>query len=256
MVKKTILYGIMCVLLIGMLGCNVNNDKEKKASESTSVVKLTQRQKSILKDEGLATNYEELTYSQKQGIMAIEDMLIYLENKYDKEFKYLKYISPDNMENEKERLRACAVGGDPKVDSFDVCRTENGFEDNYMLVALRDDYTDYIKGLIVKELNYDKLKVFSDIYTTELEEIPQDKDSYKSNVSSWKGVYIYVSDISDDEIMRHCKIIENMLKRENIRYDCDVVFLKKDVLDKISVSNYSDYFQPDYCIERYTIKVD
>ncbi len=256
MVKKTILYGIMCVLLIGMLGCNVNNDKEKKASESTSVVELTQRQKSILKDEGLATNYEELTYSQKQGIMAIEDMLIYLENKYNKEFKYLKYISPDNIENERERLRACDVGGDPIVDSFDVYRTENGFEDNYMLVALRDDYTDYISGLIIKELNYDKLKVFSDIYITELSEIPSNKEKYKTDVVSWKCVFIYLPAGDDNMIATYCENLEKMLKMQKIQYECNVVFLKDDILEEITIHNYTEYLLPKNYVKKYTIKVD
>ena len=56
-------------------------------------VKLTERQKKILRDEGLPEEYDRLTDSQKNAIVKIESALSYLEETYEDEFEYTGYVS-------------------------------------------------------------------------------------------------------------------------------------------------------------------
>lgn len=90
MYKK--LFIIIGILLI-LSGCEdkeiINSDIETR--EKIEEVVLTKRQKFILKSEDLSTNYKELTTTQQSAIKNVEELLTYLENKYQISFSYSLY---------------------------------------------------------------------------------------------------------------------------------------------------------------------
>lgn len=183
-------------------------------------------------------------------------MLTAVEKKYNRSFSYDGYVQKGPLEY--EHLIAYPSDGDPQTDSFEVRKVEgeNGteYEDDYMLVAIRDDYTEYVEELIVSSLDNEHIKVFADIYTTELSAIPTDKKEYNENVSSWKGVFIYCS--NNDEMSRDTEIIQQLLENENLRYDCDIIFLKEDVIDKLTEYNYTEYITSDCYVKKEKIRID
>ena len=79
-------------------------------------VELTQRQKDLLEYLGLPTEYDELTDSQKNAVTSIEDMLTYLEDKYEKSFSYLSYAAAGVLEE--EHLEAYPSQGDLTAQYF------------------------------------------------------------------------------------------------------------------------------------------
>ena len=82
--KKIKVMSIVVVfnIMIGVCGCSMVNVELTGDTKSTSNVKssastksnviLNERQKSILAEEGLSTDYNELTWTQKEAIVAIE----------------------------------------------------------------------------------------------------------------------------------------------------------------------------------------
>lgn len=251
--RKSCFLCMLLLLLMAVGGCAVN--KNDHAETAGAVVngsqELSQRQKEILEEQGLSADANELTAWQLRSITAIEDMLLYLEEKYDRSFDYVGYIPAGNLE--KETLRACLSGVGPQTDSFDVTKTENGYEDNYLNIAIRDDYAAYVEEIMISSLNHDRLKVFADIYTTELTGVPDHRADYDGNVSSWKVIFIY---LPGAEMESCCEVIRQVLETKRLEYDCDVIFLSEDVIDEITAYNYSDYLSSDYSIGRYTIKVE
>lgn len=57
----------------------------------------------------MPTQYKELTLSQKTAIEAIEDMLVYLEEKYEDTFSYSGYVTQSTVEEE-HLIAECSSG--------------------------------------------------------------------------------------------------------------------------------------------------
>lgn len=137
---------ILLAILAGCAGPG-NTQKESSSEEDTMTqtevsVVLTDRQKEILEAGGLPTDYEELSLSQKGAIVAIEELLTYLEEKYNIEFTYLGYVPQALMD--KEHLTACPAGGLPS-DVVTVYRWYDGdgqavIEDDYKCLIARPWY--------------------------------------------------------------------------------------------------------------------
>ena len=97
--------------------------------------KLNARQREILKAKDLPTSWIKLQYNQKKAIVAIEEMLQYVEKKYNKKFCYNGYTAAMPLFGDDECLYTYAEGDDPETSTFSVERTEDGFTDGYAWVC-------------------------------------------------------------------------------------------------------------------------
>lgn len=249
--KKTALCVVISIVGIGVSGCSMKqkiigpSENETVVTENASGIELTERQKSILESEGLPTEIEKLTYRQEKAIMGIEELLTYLEDKYDREFIFVDYSLPSTVSC--ETLRARVPEGDSK-DNFDVRRIDGQIEDDYMNVAIRDDYAQYVQDLLVAGLGNDRIKVFAYIRVTTLMEIPSDKADYKGTVSSGNEIFIYLPDSGEEQMDACYEAIKKILEDEYVRGDSEVVFLREDTVNEITKYNYRDYFADDQSI--------
>ncbi|MCR5196484.1 MAG: hypothetical protein K6D38_09200 [Pseudobutyrivibrio sp.] len=135
---KTVLIIIVLIAVVIIYGCVRNHISEVQRKN----YKLNARQVAILKEEEMPTEWDELNSYQQDCIKSIEDMLEYLEKKYDKEFCYGGYRAADWMDNEQEELLAYAKGDDRETDCFAVRPTKKGFEDDYPTVYLWPEYVE------------------------------------------------------------------------------------------------------------------
>lgn len=104
LMKRNILVFILCVLMIS--SCFVSCGQEETSQSGTSIVytddyQLSDRQKNLLEAMGMPTEFSELDKAEKHTIQRIEQMLCYLEKKYDKEFIYYAYDDPAYLASEK-----------------------------------------------------------------------------------------------------------------------------------------------------------
>lgn len=86
--------------------CFVSCGQEETSQSGTSIVytddyQLSDRQKNLLEAMGMPTEFSELDKAEKHTIQRIEQMLCYLEKKYDKEFIYYAYDDPAYLASEK-----------------------------------------------------------------------------------------------------------------------------------------------------------
>lgn len=97
--------------------------------------KLNERQLEILRSKDLPTEWKQLTTIQRQSIVAIEEMLEYVEKKYKKPFCYAGYRRRNPLFMDEESLLCYAQGDDPDIDCFTVKREKIGFRDGYAWVT-------------------------------------------------------------------------------------------------------------------------
>lgn len=162
-----VLFNIIAVTMLS--GCAfINNDSFRESNVKESYM-LNDRQKEILKQEGLPTNFNELSLSKKIAIEAIEDMFQYLDNQYpDEKFEYAEYISQSSLEKE-QLLVKCQYGevtvmrditGDIPIyeDDFTELRASDMYETiiNQFLSKSVDERT-YIVSVVVNKYNGDAI---------------------------------------------------------------------------------------------------
>ncbi|WP_294189816.1 hypothetical protein [uncultured Clostridium sp.] len=257
--KKGFVISIILISIIGLCSCTLkeknndskveeinNNTETKEKKYNLEDVVLNERQKEILTERDLSTNYEELNYTQKRAIVAIEEALVYLENKYNTSFEYAGYIPPSPLD--KEKVIAAPKNGVHSRDSFDVIKTEEGYSDDYMLIAQRESFKEYLRKKITQEIEVSSVLVFSTISRTNLTQIPDELDDYEGKIRSQNIIFIYDSTLNTDNVASYMERVEKFFYEKKLYGSIRIYILKDDKIDEIKKNGYSDYLE-DFVIK-------
>ena len=142
---------------------NADNDSEE--NEVDTIMELNRRQKDILQENGLPTEYEKLTPEQKQAIVAIEEGLKYLEKKYGKTFIYLGYVPSGVLDSEHLTCYEEGYSHDRVITvtySLDIDRNRV-FKDDYLAITASDEYSRIVKEYFEEIVGKDNAMVITDI---------------------------------------------------------------------------------------------
>lgn len=123
-------------------------------------IELTERQQELLAQLELPKELEELSAKQKKAVVRIDEMLTYLEEKHDLEFRYSGYTAGELFGEEK--LTAFPVGGNPLTDTVTV-KTDNwgDFTDDFAWVRSKGLYNAEVKKLFESNLKENCAKVLT-----------------------------------------------------------------------------------------------
>ena len=123
-----------------------------------------EQQKEIMRETGLSGDYSALTDTQKSAVTSIEDMLTWMEGKYQQKFCYVSYAPGDAIEQ--EHLKVYPEQGD-ESDIVTVYRTyENRlyrYEDDYGAILTRPAYEEQIRTFAEKYLPSEGIKIYTEI---------------------------------------------------------------------------------------------
>ena len=159
-----------------------NND------ENEVRIELNDRQRKILQEVGLSQNPVELSFSQLRGIVEIERMLVFLEAKYDKTFRYLGY---SNGLYEKRWLTAYVEGTASDIITVTVSR-EGKYVDDYPWVFYRKIYDALLKEQILSNSEVKGVKVFSDTGWTDLQAIRGGAiEEIKGHIQASTAIFVF-----------------------------------------------------------------
>lgn len=123
---------------ISVMGCTQKSQSPPLEVSSPVKELLNERQRQILKESGLPEEFEELELSQQYSIKAIDEMLSYMEDKYDKTFCYCGYIPSGILDDEQLFCYEEGTSPDRKIT---VVRN---YEDNEPVYT--DDYPEIVAG--------------------------------------------------------------------------------------------------------------
>ena len=176
------LFFIVTVAVSMLSGCkhgiskkqsNITAEEASYVYVNTDDVKhgeLNDRQKSILKLQGLPTDYDELSYYQKGDIYLVELLFTYLDVQYpDDEFTYVDYDSMGTGYREALYVLSKKIGSD-RVVTVEY-RREDGkdyFRDDYDVLAdssvYEDAIADYVRNKYPEARFFVDAKLFSTYY--------------------------------------------------------------------------------------------
>ena len=140
---------------------NFGPDEWEKSYVSTGE---DEQQKEIMRETGLPADYSALTDTQKSAVTSIEDMLTWMEGKYQQKFCYVSYAPGDAIEQ--EHLKVYPEQGD-ESDIVTVYRTyENGmyrYEDDYGAILMRPAYEEQVRAFAEQYLPSEGIKIYTEI---------------------------------------------------------------------------------------------
>lgn len=244
-------YKAMISLLccICLCGCNAeiskptpSNDQNATTQKEDDLTNLTDRQKQILEQMELPTDYEQLNYIQQHAIKRIEIMLRYLEEKYEMEFSYAGYVPAGAMESEHLTAYPTADGMGEGANLITVKSYGETFKDNYSDKEIREYYEslvsafieDYFQSEQAVFINYRFSSSFNDI-----SEVTDDNFHYKASTET----LIFVSDTicNEAQIKTFAETFKLWLEEHEIISGSRVSLIYGDVTG-VTRENFSDYY--------------
>ena len=186
--KKVVLIVLCFTIALMFCSCNFLNPILRNESNSKGSYVLCDRQKKILKQEGLPLDYEELDGSQKNAIDSIEDIFKYLDKTYPKEkFEYLGYVPYSTLEP--EHLIVESQYGEVTVNRYVSTYLPNflsSFDDDFKTVKAADIYATVVDDYLAKKYDIDDYCVIAYVsnYFGKNYDIKRiTKECYNTNVS-------------------------------------------------------------------------
>ena len=220
----------MALIVATLAGCSTFMPKEK--------VELNQRQIEILEKEGKPTKWSKLQSYEKQSIQTIEEMLVYLENKYNKEFCYAYFKMADFITGESDSLLAYAKGDDPETDLFEVCIKDGQFVDDYGIILSADGFQADAENTVKELLNGYEYKLFTDV---------GEVDEKSKVLSGCVDIFIAYGEEDENFAKKMQEAVFNL--------DCDVsltiFYVKSELLEGLTKYNWGDRLEDDLKIARY-----
>lgn len=145
---------ILTIVAVGVLFIDTHSAYyvgNKDTSTVQSEYILSDRQKSILQKEGLPTDYDSLSLTQKAGIEAIEDMFTYLDMRYpDETFEFSGYVAQSPLES--EQLIVFSRYGKVTVHR-NISGDSPEYDDDFEEIKAADMYSTVINELIAEQYN-------------------------------------------------------------------------------------------------------
>lgn len=246
---------LLITLVLILTGCK-SVDLGKKKTEDR--VELSERQISILQRENLPADYEKLTDSQKKSIMAMEELLVYLEDKYDVSFSYVAYYNATVLEP--EHLSARAENGD-KGDIVTVTRkySDEGdvsISDNYPSIAAKVIYRPFINEKMDEMIgSKNHFIILGSGYNSSGEVAKSVEDLRKMDFSIGQNIFIKESSL-DTNLQEFSMIFKSWLESEGIGGESRLFLLKDEDFVQINEENFPQFQLQGAALERERFIVD
>ena len=226
-----VIAGLSLIAMIAVCGCGMG----KETTNKKTLTELTEQQKEILEQEGLPTDIEELSASQKRCIMKIDEMMNYMEETYGEEFVFDGFNEAEILDRWEKIYVYRAVDTD-KTSSITVKRKwENGewvYEDEYLFAYATSYWEELIRGYLKETLKENQFIV--ECYAgyendATVENIKKDFKKYSFCNSAY--VYIDGGTVSEEEYEKLVKKLKKFGQEQKFGY-FSMDLLKKGVIQR------------------------
>ena len=242
---------LVLVVSTGVRGCCAENNtapKNDNSQEEGGEVVLNERQKGILSEEGLPTEYGELRGQQQDAIVAIEELLKHLEGKYGIGFTYAGYVPSAPLDG--EHLVAYPTGGDKVLDLFEAYRVDGEITDDYITVVIRPIYNDIVEDFVSRFFDKRDFKVFTEIGHTEIKELPVDPANLSSKIRAGTWIYIDSANIDKSTFDEFVNRFSNWMEENQFYGSGDLIYFEENATKYLSPYNHMDSLDTEKCLQK------
>ena len=224
-------------------------------NHSETKIALSERQKAILAEVGLPTEYEALTRTRKKAIVAIEEMLQAVEQKYGCEFAYAGYIAKGVLEP--EQLWAYPVDGHRETETFVVSRKtvddEVVYQDTHLLIAAKDKFSQYAQTELKAMTGLNEIKVFSKLTKLTTQSVPECHEAFDGHTSAEMWIFFDGASCSAERLQEIIRDFEGWMKEHGICGMAQYILLHENALPSLTRYNYTNYLaKQDYLAREFS----
>lgn len=229
---------LMFVIIITASGCTISNNKYVSEADYTNKTEsqntLNERQTKILKEEGLPTSFSLLTTSQQKSIIRIEELLQYLDNKYEKHFNYFEYSNGGILEDEWLKAYPDELNEyyTAKVAVDDTGKITDDYPNVIASILLADDLQSYLNS---NENN--SFKVFAHDCRLS-EDIVSDTVNELSGKAGATFIIFVKGKDKADKLSKYSEYLIDWYKSRGIYGYANFIMLSNDYFDSLNIANY------------------
>ena len=196
---------VLAASMVSSCGKSATSGSSSQRGEQTNIEHqwqhsetLNEWQKNLLEAEGLPTDIEKLTPTQKRSIQHIYEMITYLNEKYGEEFVYKGYIEPGAMQS--EELYAYSLSDKKKRTVTVKIDSDGNLTDDYQSRSVADYCEELIDDWIHSYLGTDDYRYFATTNACHIEmsEIKDENFQWKYGASNI--IFIKMDEYNFDEI--------------------------------------------------------
>ena len=240
--------------LVVIASCLLSVGCEGKETEDIKIM-MTSRQEDILISLGLPVDWEKLTLRQKDAIVAIEEMMAFVEKKYNEEFMFVSY--EEEGVNHIEMLTLCPINGVIGLDSFAVWRETDSdkecFKDEYYVAKGRKTIERIIKTEIVNNTSFEAVKVYVVVLSASEDGFVNDSiESIDARISG--VVFIEAETIIEDELNEVTELFNQLSDSSQLTGGLQIVVVPEEVFNELSESNYLSAINNEKHIRRESVR--
>ena len=211
-------------------------EKSYTTQENEDMGILNDRQKLILEQEGLPTDFNSLTESQQYAIKRIDELLTYLENKYNETFHYVGYASKSALEDEWLKAYPDELNEYYYVTLY--VTEEGSISDNYLDMVSKCLLEMYVSDYL-NETFMTSFKVYSLECKYNGINAPNDITDFENKTSLTVNVFVKGKNKSED-LYTYAKKIAEWYGNHKISGYVNLIMVSEDYFDNITVNNFKE----------------
>lgn len=243
--RRVYILFLIAIVMVGICGCKINLTPNYEPPTEKEVI-LNEKQKKILSQQGLPTEYDKLGEYQQDTIAAIGELLKYLEDKYGVEFEYLTYVPGGILE--REQLLAYPLGGDKTFDIVTAERYGGEITDDYVAVIMRYVLDKEIKDFVGKSFVMKDFKVFTETPHSDLDSLPVEISDLSGNFYGVCDIFIDSGNVKEAKFDKFVNKYIRWIKKNRYHGMYNLVFLKEGKIETITKKNYGNYYARKKCL--------
>ena len=247
---------LICLsLLLCQTACGTASDNDYSSNHDKMRFVLNDRQKEILVQMELPTEYDALTASQRLAIQRIESMLTYLEDKYEPSFEYAGYI-PAGLTDEEE-LIAYQKNPDGTIKHMISVKVDNNgdYYDDFETFAVGDYYEGIWNDNFTNEFPNLKYKFIYHPLLCDIELSKIENEHFEWEYAVQNTILLELNEFDLEEF----KKIETELTKwyyEHQIHSRTTLRIFTNLSVDINGSNYTDWYHKDIYLGYYEFDFD
>lgn len=249
--KKLISLITTAILAASMVtSCGKNNDSSQTGHNWQHSETLNEWQKNLLEAEGLPTDIEKLTPTQKRSIQHIYEMITYLNEKYGEEFVYKGYIEPGAMQS--EELYAYSLSDKKKRTVTVKIDSDGNLTDDYQSKSVADYCEELIDDWIHSYLGTDDYRYFATTNACHIEMSEIKDENFQWKYGSSNIIFIKMDEYSFDELEKFAVNYAKFLHEHKIDGSHRINVMREWPDYEVSQNNCFDWYDEQEYIGYYS----
>ncbi len=219
---------------------------------------LNEWQIDLLESQGLPTDIEQLTPSQKRSIQHIYEMITYLNEKYDEEFVYAGYVEPGVMDEETLYAYPKQYGAEGGKNTVEVTLDDNGdFTDTYSNMDVSSYCEKLIGDYVRSYFDSDEIGYLMFVNTNRINSMKEiECENFHWNIGVQNVFHFSEDAITPEDLVKFAPEFAKFLYKHKIISDNKLNIVKDIDIRNLTHANYRKNFKYENLVYFYDIGIN